>query len=98
MGGCRDAGFGVYAKCGHLRRLLKERWAGEHAGVCCTVPCAERCFEILLAKHSCSLFCTEALTRLLYTAYIFLLYAHINCTGQVVSEGILKCPCAWCRA
>ncbi|KAL3142652.1 hypothetical protein ABBQ38_002961 [Trebouxia sp. C0009 RCD-2024] len=28
MGGCRDAGFGVYAKCGHLQHLLKERWAG----------------------------------------------------------------------
>ena len=29
MGGCRDAGFGVYAKCGILRKLLKRRWAGK---------------------------------------------------------------------
>lgn len=29
MGGYRDAAFGVYAKCGILRKVLKRRWAGK---------------------------------------------------------------------
>ena len=31
MGGLRDGGFGVYAKCGKLKQTLQQRWAGELA-------------------------------------------------------------------
>ena len=31
MGGCREAGFGVYARCDNIRKLLKRRWAGMHS-------------------------------------------------------------------
>ena len=39
LGGIRDAGFGVYAKCSHLKAVLEDRWAGEPAAYITPLPC-----------------------------------------------------------